>query len=412
MIDIAILRKQPELVRELVRKRGSGVDVERLISVDTEVRAIQTDLERLRHERRNLAANGDRSQAQRLRDDVAELETKFAVLRDERDGLWALLPNLLPEDTPEGEDDAGNLEIDRWGDLPEFSFTPKTHEVIGAELDILDLKRGTRTAGAGFYYWKGDGARLAWAIFSLALDFLSKREFVPMMTPQVARRRTLFGTGYLPFFEEEVYKIAGEDLCLIGTSEQTLVGYHDDEILADTDLPLKYTAFSACFRTEAGAAGKKSRGAFRVHQFHKVEQIVFCRPHESEEYHQQCQRNVSDFMRLLEIPHRTVRVCLGDLGAPAYKKYDVEGWFAGFGMYRETHSNTNLLDYQTRRLNVRCRGAEGTFFPHTISATMITDRAALAILENNQQADGSVVIPDALRPLLAGQREIVRRPGP
>jgi len=224
--------------------------------------------------------------------------------------------------------------------------------------------------------------------------------------PAAARERTLFGTGYLPFFPEDIYRIEGQDLCLIGTSEQTLVGYHADEMLPAESLPLRYCAFSPCFRTEAGAYGKAARGAFRVHQFHKVEQIVFCRPEESEQWHEACLQHETALMDLLEIPYRVVRVCVGDLAAPGYKKYDVEGWFAGFGGYRETHSNTNLLDYQTRRLNIRARAEEGLIYPHTISATMITDRALLAIIENNQQADGSVIVPPVLRPALGGKERL------
>jgi seryl-tRNA synthetase len=279
--------------------------------------------------------------------------------------------------------------------------------MIGTRLGILNLARGAHVAGSGFYYWTGDGARLAWALFSFALDRLVQRGFVPMFTPVVAKERTLYGTGYLPFFADEIYRLGDDELCLIGTAEQTLVGFHTDEILPAESLPRCYCAFSPCFRTEAGAYGKASRGAFRVHQFHKVEQVIFCRPEESEHWHEECLRHEVEIMQRLEIPHRVVRVCRGDLGAPGYKKYDIEGWFAGFGGYRETHSNTNLLDFQTRRLNIRMRAGGAQSYPHTISATMITDRALLAVLENNQQADGSVIIPQALQRYLGGQERIM-----
>jgi len=377
------------------------VDVDRLVDLDTQLRMLAGEADSLRRERKRLTCPQDRERASALKSRLAELEDAVASIGAERDRLWALLPNLLAPDTPEGATDAENVEIRRWGERPVFEFEPKTHEAIGGELGILDLSRGSRVASSGFYYWKGDGARLVWGIFSLALEFLSRRGFVPMLTPVVATRNTLFGTGYLPFSDDQIYKVENEDLCLIGTSEQTLVGYHTGEIIPPVALPLLYTAFSPCLRTEAGAYGRASRGAFRVHQFHKVEQIVFCRPDESELWHERCQANEEEFMRLLGIPHRVVRVCVGDMGAPGYKKYDLEAWFAGFDQFRETHSNTNLLDFQTRRLKIRCKNHEA-FHPHTISATMITDRAALAILENNQTASGSVIVPEALRPYLGG----------
>jgi len=274
------------------------------------------------------------------------------------------------------------------------------------------MARAADVAGAGFYYWRGDGARLAWAMFSYAQDMLVKRGFTPMLTPLLARDRTFFGTGYLPFFEDQLYRVVDTQLSLIGTSEQTLIGYYGDQIVKENDLPILLTAFSACFRTEAGAAGRFNRGGFRAHQFHKVEQIVICDPADSEHWLNESQRNIEDLMSELEIPYRVVRVCLGDLGAPAYKKFDTEAWFPSFGKYRETHSNTNLIDYQARRFKIRFRRNGKTIYPHTISATGITDRAALAILENNLQPDGTIIIPKALRPYMGGQERIGGNLGP
>ncbi len=405
MIDIKLVRTNPEMVKELCRRRGANVDVDRLVELDAELRRRTAEADSLRAERKRLGPQ-DRERAAAVKARLAEIEGSLAGIEEERDRLWALLPNLLAPDTPEGASDADNVELRAWGKKPTFEFEPKTHEILGLDLGILDMARGGKVAGSGFYYWKGDGARLAWGLFTLALDFLSQRGFTPFFTPVAASRRTLFGTGYLPFSNDQIYKLENEGLCLIGTSEQTLVGYRADEIIPAAELPLLYTAFTPCFRTEAGSYGKASRGAFRVHQFHKVEQIVFCRPEDSEEWHLRCQANVEEFMQLLGVPYRVVRVCLGDMGAPGYKKYDVEGWFAGFGAYRETHSNTNLLDYQTRRLGIRSKNGE-TFHPHTISSTMITDRALLAILEDNQQADGSVVVPEALRPFVGGRDRLV-----
>ena len=406
MIDIKLLRTQPDMIRELCRRRGSDVDVNSLIETDTRLREITTEGDKLRSERKKLSGPDSRERAIEIKNKLKDLDETIRTLKAERDELWGRLPNLLADDVPEGKDDSDNVELSRWGEQPGFDFEPKTHEVIGADLDILDLKRGANVAGSGFYYWKGDAARMVDAIFELAKRTLAERDFIQMYTPVVARERTLFGTGYLPFSNDQIYNIEKEDLALIGTSEQTLVGYHVDEIIPAENLPLLYTAYSPCFRTEAGAYGRSVRGAFRVHQFHKVEQIVFCRPEESEEWHKKCLKNEEDIMQFLGIPYRVVNVCIGDMGAPGYKKYDIEGWFAGYGDYRETHSNTNLLDYQTRRLNIRCKEKGPSFYPHTISATMITDRAVLAILENNQLEDGSVIIPEILQPYMGGQERI------
>jgi seryl-tRNA synthetase len=283
--------------------------------------------------------------------------------------------------------------------LPEFSFKPKDHQEIGERLDIIDTKRGAKVAQAGFYYWKGKGAQLCGALFFWAQQQLALRGFTTFMTPCVAKEHTLFGTGYLPFFAEETYSLENEDLALIGTSEQTLVGYHADEIIDSAELPLLYSAYSPCFRTEAGSYGKESRGIFRVHQFHKVEQIVFCLPEESHKYHMMCLDNEEFLLKQLGLPYRVVDVCVGDLGAPGARKYDVEAYFAGFNGYREVTSNTNITDFQARRLNIRFRDKEaGKGFVHTISATAVTDRVAIAILENCQREDGSVVVPEVLRP--------------
>ena len=245
----------------------------------------------------------------------------------------------------------------------------------------------------------GKGAQLTQAMYFWAQKVLVERGFTLMMSPVAAKARTLFGTGYLPFFKDQIYALQDQDLCLIGTAEQTLVGYHADETLDGATLPRCYAAYTPCFRTEAGSYGKESRGIFRVHQFHKVEQIVFCKPEESPKYHEVCLANEEYFLQQLGIPYRVVNVCVGDMGAPGYKKYDIEAWYPGYNGYREVTSNTNLTEFQSRRLNIRYKDADGTRgFVHTISATGCTDRCVCAILENFQQEDGSVIIPEVLRP--------------
>jgi len=259
MIDIELVRNQPDMIRELCHKRFSDVDVERLIEVDKQLRETTVKLDALRHEQKKLKGPENREKGSQLKAEITQLEDISKDLRTERDSLWEKLPNLLAPDTPEGNDDSYNVEIFKWGQLPSFDFKAKTHEVIGSNLGILDLQRGVNVASSGFPFWKGDGARMVWAIFSLAQDFLIQRGFIPMLTPILAKGRTLFGTGYLPFFKDDIYKLENEDLCLIGTSEQTLVGYHMDEIIPASSLPLLYCACTPCFRTEAGSYGKESR---------------------------------------------------------------------------------------------------------------------------------------------------------
>lgn len=406
MIDIALLRTEPDLVRQVCRAKGSDVDVDKLIDLDSELRHTRVRAEQLRAEQKRLGKGANIEAARALKAELQQTTDKVRAVQEKRDALWVRVPNLFAADTPVGEGDEDNVELCRVGE-PVPADQNRAHDTIGARLGIFDMARGAEVAGSGFYYWKGDGARLAWAIFSYAQDLLVKRGFIPMLTPLLARERTFFGTGYLPFFAEELYRIADSDLSLIGTSEQTLIGYYGDTILNPADLPILVTAFSPCFRTEAGAAGRTNRGGYRVHQFHKVEQIVICDPAESEHWLQQCQRNVEDLLVGLELPYRVVRVCLGDMGAPAYKKFDTESWFPSFGAYRETHSNSNLIDYQARRFKIRFKGADGkAVFPHTISSTGITDRAALAVLENHIQPDDSIAVPAALRPYLGGQETL------
>jgi len=405
VIDIALVRTNPDLVRQTCLAKESDVDVERLIFVDSELRRLTVHMEGLRAKQKKAGRDTPREEALELKEELRETTEQVKALEEERDALWVRVPNLVADDTPPGHDDAGNVELRREGDTVPAD-PQRGHDTIGERLRIFDLARGAEVAGSGFYYWRGDGARLAWAIFSYAQDLLGGQGFEPMFTPLMARERTFFGTGYLPFFADQLYRVEGTDLSLIGTAEQTLIGYYGDTIVDLDELPILLTAFSPCFRTEAGSAGRANRGGFRVHQFHKVEQIVICAPEDSEQWLDTCQRNAENILRGLELPFRVVRVCLGDLGAPAYKKYDTETWFPSFGAYRETHSNSNLIDYQARRFKIRFRRDGKMIHPHTISATGITDRAALAVLENHVQPDGSIYVPKALRSYLGGRERL------
>lgn len=404
MIDIKLIRENLELVKANCRRRGCNADIDQLAADDAAWRQMVQKTETLRAERNRLSKEckdnpAAREQVKTLKTELETIEKETAALAEKVEKQLSWLPNLLAADVPDGKDDADNLELRKEGVIPQFDFKPRDHQELGELLDIIDTSRGAKVAQAGFYFWKGQGAILCQALFFWTQRELVKRGFINFLSPCAAKGKTLFGTGYLPFFADQTYELAGEDLALIGTSEQTLVGYHADETLDGDKLPLFYTAYTPCFRTESGSYGKASRGIFRVHQFNKVEQIVFCRPEDSPKYHGFCLENEEYLLKQLGIPYRVVNVCVGDMGAPGYKKYDIEAWFAGFAAYREVTSNTNLTDFQSRRLNIKFKDKDGNRdFVHTISATAMTERAAIAILENFQQRDGSVIVPEVLRP--------------
>ena len=405
MIDIKLIRDNPELVKANCVRRGCDINIDELVVEEREHRELIQQIENLRADRNRLSKecrdNPDaRTQVKAIKEELATLEKELERRTHELDVSLFWLPNLLDPAVPDGHEDEDNREIRKEGVVPEFSFKPRDHQEIGELLNIIDTQRGAKVAQSGFFYWRGKGAQLVNALFFWAQRELINKGFTSFITPCAAKEKTLFGTGYLPFCAAETYAIEGQNLALIGTSEQTLVGYHADETLPSNELPARYCAFSPCFRTEAGSYGKESRGIFRVHQFHKVEQIIFCMPEDSEKFHIECLENEESLLKSLEIPYRVVDVCVGDMGAPGYRKYDIEAFFAGYNGYREVTSNTNLTDFQSRRLNIRYKDGEGNKgLVHTISATAVTDRVAIAILENNQREDGSVVIPEVLRPL-------------
>ena len=404
MIDINIIRRNPELVKKNCVRRGiENIDVDALVVNDQRYRDLLREVEELRARRNALSKECKdvpeaRLTVKQIKVEIAEKEKNLGELKSEIETTTSWLPNFLSDDVPDGKTDLDNQVLKNWGERRAFDFEPLDHQALGEKLDVIDTNRAAKVAQSGFFYWKGKGAQLASALFFWAQQELIKRGFTLFFTPCAAKESTLFGTGYLPFFADQTYALEGEELSLIGTSEQTLVGYHRDEILRAEQLPLLYAAYSPCFRTEAGSYGKETRGIFRVHQFHKVEQIVFCKPEHSENYHRLCLENEEFLLQQLDIPYRIVNVCVGDLGAPGYMKYDVDAFFPGYGDYREVCSNTNLTDFQSRRLGIRYSAEDGQKqFVHTISATAVTDRFVCAILENNQRKDGSVSVPKVLQ---------------
>jgi seryl-tRNA synthetase len=310
---------------------------------------------------------------------------------------------------PFGEDDTGNVEIRRWGEISNFKFKVKDHIDLALALDLVDLDRAAKVSGARFYYLKNELVQLNYALIKYALDFIVEKGFTLYQPPYLLKRKAISGAIALFDFEDVIYKIADEDLYLIGTSEHALLALHMDEILNGNDLPLKYAAISTCFRKEAGSHGRDTKGIFRVHQFEKIEQFIFSNPEDSWAEHQRLITNAEEFFRQLKLPYRIVNVCSGDLGIMAAKKYDLEAWLPGQNMYREMVSCSNCTTYQAVRAKIRYRDKSNdpTDYVHTLNSTLVaTERTLIAIMENYQQEDGSINIPDVLVPYMKGISEI------
>ncbi len=420
MLDLKYVRNNVEEYREHLRKRGSDFPLEELLELDKRRRSLITELQELRH-MRNVASEEIAKMKAEGRDPTPKIEemrrmgelikARELELREVESRLRQLMlrmPNIVHESVPEGMDETQNVEIRRWGE-PKVKEGPD-HIDIGLSLDLMDLERAAKVAGSRFYYLKADLVRLNFALISYGLDFGMRRGFKLLQPPYMLKRRIMEGAVDLSAFEESIYKIEGEDLYLITTSEHAILGYHADEILDGKDLPLRYLGISPCFRKEAGAHGRDTKGIFRVHIFEKVEQFVFCKPEDSWKEHENLIRNAEEFFQSLGIPYRVVNVCAGELGAPAAKKYDLEVWLPGQRKYREAVSCSNCLDWQARRLAIRYRDKPGeeTKFVHTLNSTLVaTERAIIAILENFRNDDGSIEIPEVLRPYMGGQEKIL-----
>jgi len=415
MLDIKQLRDDPDPVRRSIALRRldpARVDLDRLLQIDAGWREHETRASTLRARRNELSAQiktltGEKRQSvieqvKQLKGELAAIESALTELAAQRDELLRLMPNLLGDDVPEGGTDEDNVELSRWGEHPRLDFEPRDHLELGLLTDTLDFDRAAKVTGAAFYYLKREAVLLEQALLGLAASRLSAAGFVPMTTPDIARAEILEGIGFAPRGpEKQVYALDEGDLCLVGTAEITVGGYHSDEILSGSELPLRYLGFSHCFRTEAGAHGRESRGLYRVHQFSKAEMFVLCHPDESARLHEQMRELEEALLRELGIPYRVVNVCAGDLGAPAAKKYDIEAWMPGRGRYGEVTSCSNCTDYQARRLNIRFRDepTSPTRFVHMLNGTAVAiSRTLIALYENYQQQDGSILIPQALHP--------------
>jgi len=427
MIDLNDLRARPEAYQRACELKRLKVDIGAFLALDVEYRRMKTEFEGDRAKQNAFNKELPKLTGAEKERKLAEMKSLAAGLKDRTEALrmleerWEreqlLVPSIPLENVPHGSSDAENVERKRWGTIPQFSFKPLDHVELGKRLDIIDIDRGVKVAGARSYFLKGDGARLNHAVLSLAMDLLHRKGFTIMDPPHIVPYKAMMATGYFPGGEEAAYHLDERDADrhLIGTAEVPVASYHIDEILNPEELPKRYAGYSPCYRREAGAYGKDTHGLYRVHQFHKVEQVVLCKNDvaESARFHAELLGNAEELMQLLEVPYRVVDVCTGDMGQGQVFKNDIEAWMPSRNGYGETHSCSTFHDFQARRLNTRYRGGEGkNVFCHTLNNTLIaTPRALIPLLENNQQSDGSVVVPPALRPYMGGQERIVPRSG-
>ena len=424
MLEMKFIREHPEIVKADLEWRGA-VDklawVDELLQNDQKWRSLQVQANALRQQRNKLTeqiaklrkqgqdAAPVMREAEAIPDKIRELEQKAGNVRERINQTLMQLPNIMHESVPTGKDEHENVEIRQWGTPPQFPFKPLDHIDLATKLDLVDLERAARVAGARFYYLKKDLVRLNYALIGYALDFIAQKGYTVMQPPYLLKREVLSGAVALSDFEDVIYKIEGEDLYLLATSEHALNAFHFGEILDGKTLPLRYGGVSPCFRKEAGAHGRDTKGIFRVHQFEKVEQFVFCRPEDSWKEHEKLIANAEELFQALKLPYRVVNVCSGDLGTVAAKKYDLEVWLPGQNTYREAVSCSNCTSYQAVRSNVRYRDrtSDPTEYVHTLNSTFVaTERTLIAIMENFQQGDGSIAIPEVLRSYMNGQDAI------
>ena len=416
MLDIKLIRESPNLIKTNLEKRGNPENLrmlQELIGADKQWREDLTKLNDLRHDRKlctqeiatlKKAKQDTQAQVAKAKAVDAEItarEKEVVILEQKTHDYLMKLPNLLHETVPFGTSDADNVEVKKWGTLPQFTFTAKSHIDLALNLDIVDIERAGKVAGARFFYFKGLGVLLDYALMNFAMETLAGKGYTLIEPPYLMKREPYEGVTSLGDFADVLYKVENEDLYLIATSEHPMAAMYMNEVLKQDQLPLRLAGVSACFRKEAGAHGKDTRGIFRTHQFNKIEQFIFCTPEDSWKMHEELRENCEEIIQKLELPYHIVNVCTGDIGTVAAKKYDFEAWMPAQGTYREIISCSNCTDYQARRLGIRYREKDGAApkgFPHTLNSTAIaTGRTIVAILENYQQEDGSILIPKVLR---------------
>ena len=412
MLDPKIIRDKPELIKQMLKDRAVEFDFEKMLELNKTRKEMMMQSDELKQKRNQMSvkigsekkAGNDASELLREMGEISkkldDLESLRKTVDENYHNLSFSIPNLVHDSVPKGADESFNKQVRTWGEIPKFDFEVKDHIDLGLELDIVDIERASKTAGARFYYLKDGLVKLGQALTAFALDFVSNKNYNLIQPPYMINRQSMEGAVIADDFEDVIYKVQDEDLFLIGTSEHAIASMYYDEILEGSKIPLRYASISPCFRREAGAHGKDQKGIFRVHQFEKIEQFIFCRPEESWEEHEKMIKNTEEFYQQLEIPYRLMLLSSGDMGKVSAKTYDIEAWMAGQNAYREIVSCSNCIDYQSRRLKIRFRekSNEDTKYIHTLNSTLVAiERTMVAILENNQTKDGHVEVPKVLQ---------------
>jgi len=412
MIDIKLLRENPGVVKESQKKRcGDEKIVDELLEIDKKWRELKLEVDNLRAKRNRISEEINKAkkegkdvkkiieEAKKIPAILEEKEKRINEMEMKRDLMLMEIPNILEDDVPFGKDETENKEIKKNGKPREFNFEPKHHQDLLESLDCLDIEQASKVSGARFYYLKNQIVKLNQALQAFALDLLIKRGFNPIQPPYMLNLAAMSGAVHVSAFKDAIYKIQDEDLYLIATAEHPIVAYMRDKIVREKDLPLRFVGISPCFRREAGTHGKDTKGIFRIHQFEKIEQVIFCKQEQAREEFDLLLKNLEDIFKALEIPYRLIILCSGDTGKKEAKTIDLEGWFPSQKRYRELGSCSTLKDYQGRRSNIRYEDKGKMIFADTLNNTAIaTERAIACIVENNQQADGSIKIPKALWP--------------
>ena len=419
MIDIELFRKNPKIYEAEIEKRGMKIDTSLGISLDSEKRKLTFKVDELRAKKNEASKiiptlKGDEKnkvieEMKEINADLKKFEEKLNEFEKQYKTHFSAYPNLTHESTPIGPDESGNVIHSIYGAKPEFDFDTKNHIELGTALDILDEERATKVSGSRFVYIKNEGVLLEFALIQYILNTLVSRGFAPLIPPTLVREEAMYGTGFFPVEASQYYKTELDDLYLIGTSEVPLCAYHGGEFLDIGKLPLKYAAFSTCFRREAGTHGKDMGGMFRVHQFDKVEMFIFAHPEKSWEEYESLRETLEEIMKSLGLHYRIMNMCTGDIGTPNAKKYDLEAWLPGQENYRELASCSHDTDFQSRRLNIKFKDGKKKALVHTMNSTACAvGRTLIAIYENYQNEDGSITIPDVLVPYMGGMKKISR----
>jgi len=408
MLSLDFIRTNKAKVLQAAKNKGRQVDLDKIISLDDKRRKLIQQTQQLREERNKTShQKPDKKIIERgkqIKEEVKKIEDQLVICNQQLDNLLSYLPNIPLPEVPVGKDSSGNKELRKWGDLPRFDFQPKSHLELGQTLDIIDVERGAKVSGFRGYFLKNEAALIQSALMFYVLNKLVKKGYTPIIAPAVIKRLALFGCGQFPWGEQDTYKLNDEDAYLAGTAEQPVTSYYSGEILNEKELPKKFVAFSPCFRKEAGAYGKDTKGLYRLHEFWKVEQVIIAKNdiEEARKLHEELQKNCEEILQELKLPYRVMLMCTGDMGEPQIKKYDTETWMPSRGAYGETMSNSIMGDFQCRRLKIKYRKKDGsTEYCFSLNNTALASpRILIAILENYQQKDGSILIPKILQKLI------------